>query len=175
MPRSKKKTSSALVLGALLTALLSLLLPAPSALASGDDYPYRTQTNTIAADPWGFTERQCVSFVAWRLRQHSHPLNNYTQHWGSAYHWDTAAVNLHKLITHIPKVGAIAQWNQYESSKYYAPSGGIGTITAGPAGHVAYVSRVYTDGSVQIEQYNMFGSRSYSIMHVKAPRYIYAY
>jgi surface antigen len=35
------------------------------------------------------------------------------------------------------------------------------------------VTHVYSDGSVQIEQYNMSGTRSYSTMRVKAPRYLY--
>ena len=169
-----KKTFSTLVLGALLAAILGLLLPAPSALASGDDYPYRAAAGN-PSDPWGFTERQCVSFVAWRLKQRSHPISNSSQHWGSAYNWDNAAAAMHKTITHTPKVGAIAQWNQNEKSAYYPSGGGVGTIQAGPQGHVAYVSKVYSDGSVQIEQYNMSGNRAYSIMRVKAPRYIYDY
>jgi hypothetical protein len=35
------------------------------------------------------------------------------------------------------------------------------------------VRAVYADGSALIEQYNMFSSRSYSTMRVKAPRYLY--
>ena len=32
---------------------------------------------------------------------------------------------------------------------------------------------VYSDGSVKVEQYNVGGNRAYSVMRVKAPRYIY--
>jgi len=32
---------------------------------------------------------------------------------------------------------------------------------------------VYSDGSAQIEQYNMSGLRTWSTMHVRAPRYLY--
>jgi surface antigen len=156
-------------------ALLGLALPAAPASASGDDYPYRTQTNVNATDRWGFTERQCVSFVAWRMEQTRHTIHNGTGHWGSGYHWDDAAQALGKKVTATPKVGAVAQWNANESSRYYASNGAIGTIKAGAYGHVAYVSRVYSDGSVQIEQYNMSGNRAYSTMHVKAPRYIYVF
>ena len=170
----RSRSVSTLALLALLVALLSLVLPAAPASAAGDDYKWRTDT-TNANDDYGFTRRQCVSFVGWRLHQHSHTINNGTQHWGSAYHWDEAAKALNKRITTTPKVGAIAQWNASESSKYYASNGGVGTIKAGSQGHVAWVNKVYSDGSVQIEQYNMSGNRAYSTMHVKAPRYIYVF
>ena len=166
-----RMTRRALTLLALVLALLSPLFGG-AAHASGDDYPYRTDT-TNGADPWGFTKRQCVSFVASELSQHGHRIANSTQHWGSAYHWDEAARALGKRIASTPKVGAVAQWNANERSAYYAPTGGVGTITAGPYGHVAYVTNVYSDGSVRIEQYNMSGNRSFSAMRVKAPRYLY--
>ena len=41
-----------------------------------DDYPYRNQSDYYAIDKWGFTERQCVSFAAWRLAQHGHAISN---------------------------------------------------------------------------------------------------
>jgi surface antigen len=156
---------------ALLAALVSPLFASP-ALASGNDYPYRYDTQN-RADRWGFTTRQCVSFAAWRLEQGRHPISNKTNVWGNAYHWDDAARARHIPVSSRPKVGSIAQWNANERSAYYAPNGGVGTITAGGYGHVAYVAKVYSDGSVLIEQYNMSGNRSYSTMRVKAPRYLY--
>jgi len=162
-----------LTLCSLLVALLAPLLGMTgSAQASGDDYPYRADT-TQSADPWGFTKRQCVSFAAAELKEHGHPISNATQHWGSALYWDDAAKRLGKRITTVAKVGAIAQWNAYEKSTYYPSTGGTGTIQAGGYGHVAYVTGVYGDGSVRIEQYNMFGTRSFSAMRVRAPRYLY--
>jgi surface antigen len=145
-----------------------------AAFAAGDDYPWRTST-TDAADRWGFTQRQCVSFVAWREAQAGRPLSNATQHWGSALSWDEAAARLGVKIASRPVVGAIAQWNANEHSAWYANGSTVpnGTITAGPYGHVAWVKGVYADGSALIEQYNMFGNRSYSTMRVKAPRYLY--
>jgi surface antigen len=145
-----------------------------AAFAAGDDYPWRTAT-TNAADRWGFTERQCVSFVAWREAQAGHPVSNYTQHWGNAADWDNTARALGVWISSRPRVGAIAQWNAYESSGWYANGSATpnGTVSAGGYGHVAWVKAVYGDGSALIEQYNMFGNRSYSTMRVKAPRYLY--
>jgi surface antigen len=145
-----------------------------TASAVGDDYPYRSYTSNTA-DRWGFTVRQCVSFVAWREAQAGRPMNNAVQHWGSALSWDEAAVRLGVRISTRPVVGAIAQWNAYERSAWYANGSSVanGTITAGGYGHVAYVKAVYADGSALVEQYNMSGTRSYSTMRVKAPRYLY--
>jgi surface antigen len=156
---------------AVVGALVSPFLTAP-AQAAGNDYPYRTDA-TQSADPWGFTKRQCVSFAAWELKQRGHPISNRGNAWGSAYHWDETARSKHVTITTRPKVGAIAQWNSNERSKYYPSGGGTGYLQAGANGHVAVVIRVYSDQSVVIEQYNISGNRNYSTMHVKAPRYLY--
>lgn len=160
-----------LAIAALVGALLSPFLATP-AQAAGDDYPYRTAT-TNTADPWGFTKRQCVSFAAWELKQRGRPISNAGNVWGSAYRWDDTARAKHIVISTRPKVGAIAQWNSNERSAFYPSGGGTGYLQAGGYGHVALVTRVYSNLTVQVEQYNMSGTRSYSTMHVKAPRYLY--
>ncbi len=171
-PIPRLLTRRLLTLLALICALLGSLPPLSAARASGGDYPWRTNT-TNTADPFGFTKRQCVSFAAWELYQHGHRISNATQHWGSADHWDDAARALGKVVTTRPKAGAVAQWEPYEKSTYYPSTGGTGWIQAGAYGHVAYVTGVYSNGSVRVEQYNLFGSRSYSAMRVRAPRYLY--
>jgi surface antigen len=139
-----------------------------------DDYPYRTQADFYAVDKWGFTQRQCVSFAAWRLAQHGDTITNDANVWGSAFSWDEAARKLGHTVTSKARVGAIAQWNAHEGSAFYAPGSAKanGTFTAGGYGHVGWVKQVYSDGSVLIEQYNLGDSRSYSVMRVKAPRYL---
>ena len=48
------------------------------------------------------------------------------------------------------------------------------TFTAGSAGHVAIVTKVYPNGNVDLAQYNLGGNRSYStVLNFRAPRYIY--
>ena len=156
-------------------ALVAMSAPfATPASAAGDDYPWRTST-TNAADRWGFTQRQCVSFVAWRQAQAGRPLSNSAQRWGSASNWDEAAVRLGVRIGTRPVVGAIAHWNAGERSPWWAYGSATanGTVTAGPYGHVGYVRSVNADGSAVVEQYNMSGNRSYSVTRVKAPRYLY--
>jgi surface antigen len=138
-----------------------------------DDYPYRTQSDFYAIDKWGFTERQCVSFAAWRLAQHGRAINN-SDNWGSAYTWDDTAKRLGYTVTSRAHVGAVAQWNAHETGAYYSKGSATanGKFTAGGYGHVGWVKYVYADGSALVEQYNMGGDRSYSVMRVKAPRYL---
>ena len=138
-----------------------------------NDYPYKNQSDFYAIDKWGFTERQCVSFAAWRLAQHGDTISN-QDNWGSAYSWDEAARRLGHAVSSKARVGAIAQWNAHESGAYYSKGATSpnGKFTAGGYGHVGWVKQVYADGSALVEQYNMGGDRSYSVMRVKAPRYI---
>jgi surface antigen len=158
----------------IITVLTFIGLVAAPASAAGDDYPWRTST-TNASDSWGFTQRQCVSFVAWREAQAGRAMNNAEQHWGSALSWDEAASRLGVSIGTRPVVGAIAQWNAYERSPWWAngSSTANGWIQAGPYGHVGFVKQVNSDGSAVVEQYNVSGNRSYALTRVKAPRYLY--
>lgn len=147
---------------------------ATPASAAGDDYAWRTST-VNAADRWGFTQRQCVSFVAWRQAQAGRPLDNAAQRWGSALTWDDAATRLGVRIGTRPVVGAIAHWNAGERSSWWAYGSATanGYLTAGPYGHVGWVKQVNADGSALIAQYNVSGNRSYALTRVKAPRYLY--
>jgi surface antigen len=156
----------------LLTCLIAVTAGTLSpATAVGDDYPWKTDT-TRTADRWGFTKRECVSFVAWRMAQRNHPLSNSVQRWGNAHNWDDAARRLGYGIGNRPVAGSIAHWNAYESSPYYA-NGAVGTMRAGGYGHVGYVQGVYSDGTVSVVQYNLDGTRAYRTTRVKAPRYLY--
>lgn len=141
-----------------------------------DDYPLRaTNAESTARDSWGFGTRQCVSFTAWRLRQHEQKA--FTNHmafagkqvtWGSAYQWDDTARRAGLTISATPRVGAIAQWNSGEQSTYKHS-----IMTAGELGHVAYVVAVNADGSAVMEEYNGKVELGYSTRTTKAPRYIY--
>ncbi|MGI8683124.1 MAG: CHAP domain-containing protein [Mycobacteriales bacterium] len=111
--------------------------PKQSQPALKNDYPYSGQTSGI--DPWNFYKGQCTSFVAWRLNdRRGINFNNYWrgQHFGNANLWEGAARNLGIAVNNQPKVGAVAQWN------------------SGSYGHVAWVTRVNSNNTVTIEEYN---------------------
>ena len=150
--------------------------PTPAAVpqpVATDSYPYADDT-TNGMDAWGFTKRQCVSYVAWRLADAGRPIDNPTQRWGSALDWDDAAQRLGYAVSSQPHVGAVAQWNAHEDGPYWASGSSTanGSFVAGSMGHVAWVTKVYSDGSVLVAQYNGTSDRSYSTMRVKAPRYL---
>ena len=172
VPVPARPGARALVL-LLLVATVSLLGATPAS-AAGDDYPYRPDTSG-SADRWGFTKRQCVSFVAWRMAQRDHPLDNGSQGWGSALSWDETASRLGYGIGTRPVAGAVAHWNAGERSALYwkGASRANASMTAGGYGHVGYVRRVYADGSASVEHYNAAGDRRYTVSRVRAPRYLY--
>jgi surface antigen len=151
---------------------VSLSTAAPAA-AGGDDYPWRLSRGT-SSDAFGFTTRQCVSFVAWRLAQRGTRLDNARQGWGDARSWDDAARRLGHAVGRRPVVGAVAQWEPHERSPLYTGGRSLrGTMRAGGAGHVAWVQHVHTDGSATVAHYNGTGTRTFSTARVKAPRYLY--
>lgn len=174
------------LLAGVATLLAALVAAAsPAALAAGGGYPYAAVRPAAgAADPWGFGIRQCTSFVAWRLHQHGVALTDSgfrgpdgrAAVWGDARNWAAAARADGYPVGSVAEVGAVAQWGAGESAPYYPPGSALphGTATAGPDGHVAWVVKVYPDGSALVDQYNGGGGDlEYSEIRVRAPRYLY--
>jgi surface antigen len=140
-------------------------------------YPYARQTNSRAIDPWGETERQCVSYAAWALNAmglnfgyRAQGRNGKQVVFGDARTWARATRQGGWRVSHKPAVGAVAQWRAFEMSSW---NHGHRTMTAGEYGHVGIVTKVFNDGTVRINQYNATGNRSYSVHREKAPRYLY--
>ncbi len=102
----------------------------------------------------GFAANQCTAFAAYRIasRLGVPSFNDYYggQHWGDAGRWDDAARALGITVNKTPTVGSIAINEIHVSSE-----DGI------RHGHVAYINRVYDDGSFDIEEYNWNVSRGY--------------
>jgi surface antigen len=141
-------------------------------------YPWAGD-QTQDSDPYGMTKRQCVSYAAWYLNSHGTPFGHFTQGprgvgtFGDASTWDAGAYAAGFTVSSVPVVGSIAQWHANERSTTITSSGSS-TIIAGSQGHVAVVTRVYSDGAVDLAQYNFGFNRAYGTSsHVKAPRYIY--
>lgn len=140
------------------SAVVSDVAPPPN-----DDYPaqHRDAPMNTLFDRYGFPNRQCTAFVAWRLSNTNRvdlPVPP-----GDATTWDDRLAP-YAAVDARPAVGAIAHWNANESF------GGLG---AGPLGHVAWVQAVHPDGSVTIEQYNLGDEGRYLQMRTRAPRYIH--
>ena len=135
-----------------LAALSPALHPQPVSAASGvDDYPSRLKNapQDSLVDPWQFYNRECTSFVAWRLNSENQvAFNDYWQgqHWGNASNWKKAAVALKIPVDNHPSRGAVAWW----------AAGSAGSSR----GHVAWVQTA-GDGAITIEEYNYLHAGMY--------------
>jgi surface antigen len=97
-------------------------------------WPY-VGPSTYIADGYGYYEGECTSFAAWAVRNDGLHHVSSVNWLGNADMWTAAKVE------YTPHVGDVAQWFDNVNG-------------AGGAGHVAYVSEVYGDGTIQVEEYN---------------------
>jgi len=145
------------VLVVVVLALLGGLLVAPhgSAAVLGDDYPanLKRYARDAKVDPWRFYNRECTSFVAWRINDAlNFPFDDYwLVHWGNASNWkkaatSTAVKNAGVTVDDNPTVGSVAWWG----------AGSAGSSV----GHVAWVA-VASASSITIEEYNYASPGNY--------------
>jgi len=136
-----------------------------------NDYPWAGLRGT-GGDGWGMGYGECVSYVAWKVYQnhggHQAPANvpapawnpgdrqlsPVTFGWDNAGNWDVAAKNAGFRVDTTPRAGAVAQW-------FYGSDAGQFTV-----GHVAYVTKVNSDGSIELAQYNLREDGKYSTLHM---------
>jgi surface antigen len=169
-----RRLRRALVLVSAGTAMSTAMTTGAAPASASDDYPWRTASDS-AADPWGFTLRQCVSWTAFKLAQRGVPLDNGAERWGDAANWDDTARRLGHGIGAEPVVGAVAHWNAGERAPQHLRGARRpnGWLVSASTGHVGYVTGVHADGSALVQQYNGDGTRSWSVVRVRAPRYLY--
>ncbi len=98
-------------------------------------------------DPWGMCYRQCVSYAAWKVnRVHGYDIN----FWGDAKNWDNRALAAGLAVDGSPRAGDIA------------------VSDAGAWGHVMYVESVNGNGTINISQYNVSLTGTYSTATISA-------
>ncbi|MGX7052303.1 CHAP domain-containing protein [Leuconostoc palmae] len=111
-----------------------------SAAVHGDDYPNNLKLahpDTLV-DSWRMYNRECVSFVAWRLHSQNH--FELPQGFGSAWQWRSQALAKGYQVDQTPAVGSVAWFS---------------------AGHVGWVADVLNNGQVVIEEYNYGFNHTY--------------
>jgi surface antigen len=139
-----------------------------TASGKGDDYPedLKNAAPDSVVDPWQFYNRECVSFVAWRINvqmgwkpgepwKFSAATLDMTGN-GNANNWGIYAARKGYKVDSNPAPGAVAWWGGAVNN---------GIIT-GPIGHVAIVSKVNDNGTIDIEQYNADPPYAYSTMTI---------
>lgn len=122
-----------------------------------------TPRNDYDHNARGFAQDNCTAFAAWRIASRLGVPNfndDWKTHWGDAGHWDDAARAVGVTVNKTPRVGAIAVNDVHK------------------VGHVAYVNRVYADGSFDVEEYNWnnplaYGTRSH--VHVSTAQADFQY
>ncbi|WP_188317103.1 CHAP domain-containing protein [Solihabitans fulvus] len=139
------------MLGAALIGLVALMAVPVPALAGTDDYPaeWRNAAQDSRIDSWGYYNRECTSFVAWRL----HARNGFE----------------------MPRaIGNAGTWGSWFSTHGYAVNGNpaAGSI-AESSGHVAWVEAVNGDGTITIEDYNYNYQGTYGERRVAVSAYNY--
>jgi len=110
----------------------SALVFAPAASAGTDDYPAQWKNVPIDSmfDTWLEYNRECTSFVAWRL----HSRNGFEMPFhNDATGWADDALARGYTVDMNPTVGSVAWWAY---------------------GHLAWVESVNTGGTVTVEAYN---------------------
>jgi surface antigen len=122
-----------------------------------DDYPARLRNaaRDSIIDPWRFYNRECTSFVAWRMNSANNvDFDNFMGggRFGNAYNWDNNARALGYRVDHVPARGAIAE--------------------SDTQGHVAWVASV-GDGEVTVEDYNFTRPGDYDVRTVATSTYVY--
>ncbi|MDO4870802.1 MAG: CHAP domain-containing protein [Candidatus Saccharibacteria bacterium] len=130
-------------------------------------------------DSWGMYNRECVSYVAWKVHQaygnmpywggrgHAWQWGFSGWKWGngtkaggnySGTSWHTAnAVTDGVPYGYEPRVGSAAVWNN------------------GSYGHVMWVERINSNGTVHVSQYNYHVNGEYSEMDIPANSAVYLY
>lgn len=123
----------------------------------GDDYPTNLKSSAKDAlvDPWTFYNRECTSFVAWRLNSVNganftnsmRGPNGKAGRFGNADNWGLNARSIGYAVNNSPAVGSVAWWSTM---------------------HVAWVAQVNSNGTIVIEEYNRGSSGNYSRRTINA-------
>ncbi len=110
--------------------------------ACGGGYPGYLCNPTVdsTVDPWGMLNRECVSFVAYKIAASGRRMPNWGGS-GNAYQWPSDAAQSGIPVDNTPRAG----------DAVIAPASMIGGV-----GHAMYVEYLESDGWVHVQQYNLW-------------------
>lgn len=101
-------------------------------------YPWASSPNQV--DPWGFYTGQCTSFAAFRFNGFfGAPFNDTRPGSGSAWNWPALAGDQSYHTSKTARVFSVVSWP---------------TNSFMPFGHVAWVTAVHPNGTIDVEEYN---------------------
>jgi CHAP domain len=151
----KLSLSSVLLLAGLSLVGVSGAIAAPtpaSAPIPNRYYPFvgecpNPSGGNMVVDPWNFYKCECTSYVASRLNRRGVPFTNQYKipRWGNASNWSAAADR-----------AGIAQDDSVR----------VGDVAWFSSGHVAYVERVLSNGTIDISEYNYTSRHDYGTRNI---------
>ena len=105
----------------------------------------------MRVDPWNFYKCECTSYVASKLNRRGVPFSNQYKipRWGNASNWSNAA-----------KAAGIPQDDSNVTPRF-------GDVAWFSSGHVAYVERVLSNGTIDISEYNYESRHGYGTRNIK--------
>jgi len=149
------RTGAYSVVAGLAAAAIFVIVPlssgstnqAPKPVLRG--YAYASQCPAAGreerVDRWGMYMCNCTSYAAWALAANHQRTDWFIPGSMDAWNWPNVARRSHLRVGPRPALGSVAVWPQL----------------ARPFGHVAYVTRVWPDGRVDVAEYNFpFRNRS---------------
>ncbi|MHB1865100.1 MAG: CHAP domain-containing protein [Candidatus Saccharimonadales bacterium] len=110
-------------------------------------------------DNWGMYNRECVSYTAWMV----YKTYGYMPYWGGsgdAYQWVGDATAAGIPVGSTPKVGSVA---------IYMGGG------SDPLGHAMWVKSVNSDGTITVDQYNLYYDGNFYETTISASGLTYIY
>jgi surface antigen len=110
-------------------------------------YPYAARCPGAGigdvVDRWGMYACNCTSYVAWALSANHQRTDWFIRGSMDAWNWPHVALLGGLTVDRAPAVGAVAVWPQ----------------VARPFGHVAYVTAVHANRTIDVAEYNFPGAR----------------
>src|SRR5713101_5788544 len=136
---------------------------APGYQTCGSDLRDSPQDTII--NQWGFYNRECTSFAAWRMYRDGHAIHNADGlRYGNAWHWWTNAIYLGIPTTTVKVAGAVAQSDSIGSQIWDTQC-----QCWHASGHLAYEE---TPSSSTVEDYNWASTGVYAEHAWDPGRYI---
>ena len=96
-------------------------------------------------DRWRMNTCNCTSYVAWALAANGYRTDWFIAGAMDAWNWPHVARLAHLIVGMKPRVGSVAVWPHW-----------------GRFGHLAFVTAVNPDGTVDVVEYNLPGARAFS-------------
>lgn len=121
----------------------------------GCNYPL---DNTI--DNWGMYNRECVSYTAWMV----YATYGYMPYWGgsgNANQWPSDAEAAGIPVGNTPKVNSVAIY--------------MGNPSSDPFGHAMWVKSVNGDGTITVDQYNLYYDGNFYETTISSSGLVYIY